>query len=237
MLKESDLYDPLKKYLEKQGYSVSSEVHECDMVAVKDEDMIIIELKTRVSVALLVQAARRKDIADSVYVAVPVRQGKKEIPGFSGIKHLLARLEVGLILVRFMKTKTKIETVIHPRPFEQRMRRKKKTSLLTEIDGRYAEFQKGGIESGEEKLTAYKQEALKTALILRRSGPLSLSELRNKGVKDSKIRSILSGNHYGWFEKVKRGVYELGAGGREALMRYEETYPDIADIILPSKDS
>ena len=42
--------------------------------------MILVELKTRVTVTLLIQAARRKDVSDSVYICVPVPEGKRDIP-------------------------------------------------------------------------------------------------------------------------------------------------------------
>ncbi len=34
-MKESDLYLPLKKFLEKQNYTVKAEVKNCDVVAIK----------------------------------------------------------------------------------------------------------------------------------------------------------------------------------------------------------
>ena len=59
MLKETDLYEPLKSYLENQNYEISSEVNNCDMVARRDEEIIIVELKTRFSLDLVYQAVRR----------------------------------------------------------------------------------------------------------------------------------------------------------------------------------
>jgi len=229
-IKESDLYNPLKTYLEKQGYSVSPEVHECDLVAVREDEVVLIELKTRVTVALLIQASRRKDISDSVYIAVPVPQGKSRLPNYGGLKNLLKRLEVGLILVRFMKTKTKVETVLHPRPFEKRMRRRKQAAILREIDGRYAEFHEGGIPTTVEKITAYKQESIKIAYMLLDSGPSSPKSLRDRGARADKTQTILSRNHYGWFDRIGRGIYELNGTGREALKRYEADYPEIREI-------
>jgi len=34
-MKESDLYQPLKRFLELQGYDVKGEVQDCDVVAVR----------------------------------------------------------------------------------------------------------------------------------------------------------------------------------------------------------
>ena len=40
---ESDLYKPIKVFLEKQGYEVKGEVRGCDVVAVKDGALEMIE--------------------------------------------------------------------------------------------------------------------------------------------------------------------------------------------------
>ncbi|MCP4244022.1 MAG: hypothetical protein GY772_26015 [bacterium] len=65
-LKETDLYPPLHDYLVAQGYTVRSEVNDCDVTATKDEDLIVIEIKRSLNLTLLAQAARRQRITDSV---------------------------------------------------------------------------------------------------------------------------------------------------------------------------
>jgi hypothetical protein len=42
---ETDLSKPLQTYLAAQGYTVRCEVKHCDIVAVKDDVLIVIELK------------------------------------------------------------------------------------------------------------------------------------------------------------------------------------------------
>lgn len=236
-MKEEDLYKPLQTYLEKQGYTVRAEVKDCDLIAVKGDEMSIVELKTRVTTTLLTQAARRKDICDSVYIAVPILPAKKCLPNHKGIVHLLRRLEVGLILVRFMKTKIRVEVVLHPVPFEKRMRRRKQAAILREINGRYGEFNKGGIPSVKEKITAYKQESIKIGFLLRDSGPQSPKNLRERGTRADKTQTILSKNFYGWFDKQSRGIYQLNKAGEEALDRYESEHPGIRTAALGLDDS
>lgn len=236
-LKEEDLYKPLQTYLEKQGYTVRAEVKECDLIAVKDDEITIVELKKSVTTTLLIQAARRKDICDSVYIAVPLLPGKKSLPNHRGILQLLRRLEVGLILVRFMKTKTRVEVLLHPVPFEKRMRRRKHAAILREIDGRYGEFNQGGIPSVIEKITAYKQESIKIGFLLKDSGPQSPKLLKEKGAKSDKTQGILSKNFYGWFDKQSRGIYQLNKAGEEALDRYEKEHPGIRNAALGLDDS
>ena len=112
--------------------------------------------------------------------------------------------------------------VLHPRPYEKRMRRKKQAAMLREVDSRYGEFHKGGISTKEERISAYRQEAIRSALILREEGEGSPARLRERGIKPDKAQSILSANHYGWFDRTGRGRYMLNTAGEQALARYEK---------------
>ena len=68
--RETDLYAPIKSYLEGQGYDVKGEVADCDVVAVRrGEDPVVVELKTSFSLQLIFQAVRRQALTDTVYVA------------------------------------------------------------------------------------------------------------------------------------------------------------------------
>lgn len=199
--------------------------------------MIIVELKTRVTVDLLIQAARRKDISDSVYIAVPLPQGKKALPKARGLKNLLAKLEVGLILVRFMKTRTRVEVLLHPKSYEKRVRRRKQAAIIREIDGRYGEFHKGGIPSTEEKISAYKQEAVRIAVSLKELGEATPKMLRVRSLRPEKVQPILSQNHYGWFDRVKKGLYTLNPAGLTALERYEKEQPGMMALFRENRDT
>ncbi len=229
-IKETELYTPIKRYLEGQGYTVYGEVRNCDMVAKKKEELIIIELKSSISLSLLIQAAERKEISDSVYIAVPVPEGKPSPPNFKRVKTLLRRLELGCILVDFLKTKAKIKIELHPVPFNPRAGHKKRRSILREIDGRYGEFNLGGETVCSEKITAYKQESLRIAYSLLQKGPSSPAYLRSIGCSE-KTQPILSKNVYGWYERQKRGVYTLHPAGREALSNYKEVLELFDEII------
>ena len=178
---ETDLFPPLKVYLEQQGYSVHSEVKNCDIAAVKDDELIIIELKTKLSMKLLIQAAKRKEITESVYIALPV-EGKKMYPGGNPeVKLLLRQLEIGLILVRTMKKKLRIEVLFHPLPYNRRKSGRRKRAILREIDGRYAEFNTAGEPAAGKKIFAYRQEALRIAAVLKQNGEMSPKQLRKLG--------------------------------------------------------
>ena len=74
---ETDLYEPVKTYLEARGYQVKSEVAAADVVARKgDAPPLIVELKTSFSLALLHQACARLALSDDVYVCVPRQSGR-----------------------------------------------------------------------------------------------------------------------------------------------------------------
>jgi hypothetical protein len=68
---EIDLYNPVRDVFVEQGYTVRSEVKDCDITAIKDDELVVVELKRNLSVSLLAQAARRQKAADLVYIAVP----------------------------------------------------------------------------------------------------------------------------------------------------------------------
>ena len=220
-ISESDLFEPVQDYLVLQGYSVKAEVRHCDITAVKDDELVVIELKKNLNMSLLIQAANRQKFADSVYVAVASGIRKSRPKNFKGACHLLKRLELGLILVSFLKTKTKIEIIFHPSEFKKRKSHKARKSIIREISGRTGNFNTGG-STGKQIVTAYRENVIHIACALAGKSGLSPAELRTSGTPGNTQR-ILSDNYYGWFERVKRGVYKLHPQGQKAL----ENYPDL----------
>ena len=73
---ETDLYRPVKQFLQAQGYTVKGEIGPCDVVAVRaDEGPVVVELKERLSLSLVLQAVNRLTMSDAVYVAFRVGKG------------------------------------------------------------------------------------------------------------------------------------------------------------------
>ena len=68
---ESDLFEPVKRLFEGQGFAVNAEVKDCDVTAVNGDELVIIELKRNLSVTLLAQGLKRQRCGADVYVAVP----------------------------------------------------------------------------------------------------------------------------------------------------------------------
>src|SRR2546428_6312733 len=75
---ETDLYPAVKDFLEKQGYTVKSEIRGCDVVALRDDEPpVIVELKLTFSLALLLQGIDRLSLTDRVYLAVSRPRGRR----------------------------------------------------------------------------------------------------------------------------------------------------------------
>ena len=214
---ETDLYQPIRKYLVSHGYTVRGEVRDCDVVAVKGDELVAIELKRGFSTGLLVQATKRQRIVDSVYVALP---RPESVRAWRGKQHLLRRLELGLIWVSLDSKEPKVEVVFHPLPFQRQKRKQAKRAVLREIARRSDDFNTGG-SSRRKIVTGYRENAIRIACLLERFGRLSPRQLRALGT-GTKTHSILYSNFYGWFERVERGVYELGTRGQTELAQYPE---------------
>ncbi len=221
-IKETDLYRPIYDYLTEQGYTVRSEVKDCDIAAVKGEELVVIEMKTSFNATLLIQATQRQKAADSVYVAIPRPKGGAFSKGWNEMCHLLKRLELGLIVVNFKGDAAAAEIIFHPDTLKLTKNKKKRHTIIREIAGRHNDYNTGG--SNKTKLmTAYKENAVQIACCFERFGPLSPKQLRKLGT-GPKTYSILSKNFYGWFEKTGPGLYNLHPEGKKCLQECQELY-------------
>jgi len=71
-------------------------------------------------------------------------------------------------------------------------------------------------------MTAYRQDALRCLALLHAEGPLKASLVReHTGVE--KARELMAANHYGWFETIDRGIYQVTPKGEQATLEYHET--------------
>jgi len=226
-LYEADLYEPIQKHFSKQGYRVNGEVHDCDLTAVKDEELIIVELKLNLNIDLLLQATRRQRLTDLVYIAIPKpkRISRKR---WNDIIQLVRRLELGLIIVSLAGNRKKIEFKVHPEPYKRMTSKntRKKAALIKEIEGRSADYNIGG--SNKTKImTAYKENCIQIACYLEKLGQMSPKALVALGTGD-KTPLILQKNYYKWFERVERGIYVITEQGKADL----ENYPELVEYYL-----
>ncbi|WP_078547639.1 DUF2161 domain-containing phosphodiesterase [Litchfieldia alkalitelluris] len=233
-LLEIDLYKPIQRYFSKQGFEVHGEVQDCDLTAIKDDELIIVELKKTLNVDLLVQAAKRQKMTDQVYVAIP--KGKQNLRSrkWRDICHLLKRLELGLILVSFYGNRTRIDVHLHPTPFNQKrsagQNKYKRNSLIKEMNGRSGDYNVGG-STRTKIMTAYKENCIQIACYLEKYGQLTPKELRKLGTGE-KTLSILNKNYYRWFDKVSRGLYEISEEGKKELV----DFPELVEFYLNKLD-
>ena len=219
-MKESDLFEPVKKLFEKMQYAVNAEVKDCDVTAVRNGELVIIELKKSLSVTLLSQGVKRQRYGDGVYIAVPKPKNyspKKMRDTFSVIK----KLELGLIFVTVRGTHSFAEIVFNPTSYKKPSENTaKRNEILKEIGGRTVDVNIGGV-TGKKIATAYTEKCILIACILDKYGAMSAKEIRALG-GDEKAWNILNSNVYGWFEKIGSGIYGITKQGRIGLMDYPE---------------
>lgn len=219
--RETELYLPVKGYLEELGFKVDAEVKGCDIVASINSKIIIVELKNSFSLKLLYQAVERQEISNTVYVAIGNRTKKQYPADIDKIKKLLSRLNIGLLIVHFRISSTFVEPVLEPQQTQTGVNKKKRANLLKELDGRYHNFNIGGSPSSKKQITTYMLNTIQIAVMLNVLGQSSPSSLIKNG-SSSNTQSILAQNFYGWFERTKRGIYKLNSEGKKALLTFSE---------------
>ena len=214
-MRETELYPPIKAFLEGQGWEVKGEVGAADVVACRDGDPpLIVELKVGFSLSLVHQAIARQLVTELVYIAVPRKTGKPFRAAVKNMKMLCRRLGVGLLTVR-MKDGL-VEAHCDPAPFQSRKIKTKTSRLLREFARRTGDPNVGGAARNGVVVTAYRQDAQSCAVYLFEHGAAKGSEIaKATGVKVA--TRIMRDNHYGWFESIERGVYGLTQTGVVAV--------------------
>ena len=218
-IKESDLYQPIKEYLDSLGYDTKGEVKDCDITAIKDDELIVVELKKGFTIELLYQAIERQKIADSVYVAIPLPKRGYKNPHYKDMVTLCKRLEIGLILVGFTTNgKAQIDIAVNIRK-----NIKKRMAVISEHNGRIGSINTGGVNR-RKIMTVYKEQSLTIARILAENGELSAREIR-KFCGYEKTSSILRMNYYKLFKKIgAKGhcTYRITDIGLKMLDEYKD---------------
>ncbi len=221
-MKETLMYQAVRSFLEGQGYAVRSEVKDCDLVAVKDGQVTVLEFKRAFGIPILKQAVERQKAVDSVYVVLPKPKPFVMSKSWRSTCHLLRRLELGLLLVDLHSVPQKVHVMFHPTPVSYRRKKHVERAILKEAAGRSDDYNVAG--SCRVKLvTAYRELSVKTACYLQVFGPMAPKDLKSMDF-EAKVGSILSDNFYGWFSRVRRGVYRLSAKGEADIREYPELY-------------
>lgn len=228
-MSETELYQPIKTFLEAQGFSVKAEIRSCDVVAVRDlEPPVIVELKTALNLQLFYQAVDRLGITDQVYVAVP--RPKRGVPT-EAVK-LCRRIGIGLMVV---SSSGSVDVLTDPVPYAPRQNAKRRNGLLSEFRNRLGDPNIGG-SRGKPLMTAYRQDALRCAIHLAQAGASHVRDIR-ESTRVERSATILRSNVYGWFQRETRGVYALTDTGAAALEASQSLILQLFPTTLSPVDS
>lgn len=220
-MKESDLYLPVKRFLEAQGYEVKGEVGDCDVLAVRGgEEPVVVELKLALNLDLILQALERLSLTSKVYVAIP-RQCRVYRRRQKRVKKLLRMLGLGLVLIDVKKTTDGVEAVVDPGAYQPRRSKLRQGRLLREFARRVGDPNLGGTDRRKGLVTSYRQRTLGIAQFLQAEGPTKASDVAGS-LGEPKARDILYGDVYGWFERVSRGIYDLSPRGKREIGEWLE---------------
>jgi hypothetical protein len=222
-VRETELYGPIKSFLERQAYAVKAEVGAADVVAVRsDEPPVIVELKAGFSLSLFHQGIARLGMTDTVYIAVPSGQGKRWQGSLKANTKLARRLGLGLMTVRLSDGLVQVHC--DPGPYSPRKSPKRRARLLKEFARLEGDPNTGGA-TRHGLVTGYRSDALKCAAYLASSGA-EKGALVAKATGVKTATAIMRDNRYGWFQRVETGVYALSKAGQAGLK-------DWGDVLAP----
>jgi len=220
---ETALYLPVKRFLEKIGFTVKGEIGGCDLVALSGDDppvVVIGELKLAFNLELILQAVDRAGAADEVWIAAKISARGKGRESDARYRNLCRRLGFGMLGVT---SSGDVEVLVKPPTAAPRRDPKKRSRLIAEHQKRRGDPVMGD-STRAPIMTAYRQQALACASALA-EGPRRVRDLRTD-IPDA--GKILLHNVYGWFDRAERGIYVLTDAGRAALKRWPQQPVDLA---------
>lgn len=220
-MKETDLYPPLKQFLEAQGYEVKGEVLDCDVMAVRgEEDPVVVELKVSFGINVVLQAVDRLSLTPKVYIGLPAKCGVLKRRRKSIVK-LVKMLGVGLVTIDPELKTGSVDVLVDPGEYRPRPSKRGRERLLGEFMRRVGDPNLGGTAMRRGIMTAYRQRALALGWFLKENGPTKAS-LAAETLGEPKARDLLYRDVYGWFERESRGVYGLSPRGEEEIARWRD---------------
>lgn len=209
---ETDLYLPLKAFMEGAGYAVKGEINGCDLVGVKDGDppvLIVCEMKLAFNLELVMQGVNRAAICDEVWLAASASKTARGREHDARFRNLCRRLGFGLLAV---SPTGFVDVIVAPFAATPRRDAKRRSRLLDEHKRRVGDPQIGG-GRGKPIMTAYRQDCILCATALL-EGPQSPRQLK---ALVARAPTILRSNVYGWFARESRGIYGLTEAGKAAV--------------------
>jgi hypothetical protein len=223
-IRETDLYFPVKMWLESKGCSVKAEVNDIDVVGIMDDENILaVELKKKLNLEVVNQAVLRQKIADFTYIAVEHDFKSYDSKRFQDTLNTLRRLEIGLLTVNFRALEPEVYVVLEALPFDRsrsmNSSKKAKAKLIKEFHRRSGDYNNGG-SSKTKIMTGYREDCLRIAWLLKQNGTLTTKEIRNLSPTCLKTTNLLNQNYYNWYERVARGEYRISELGELALVQH-----------------
>lgn len=219
MKAEKELYMPTRLYFEKQGFSVDGEIKNCDLVAVKNDIIVVAELKKTFNISLVYQLMERKNITPYVYTVIFRPKSFKEKKTKQMLK-LVKLLGVGLLVVS--DSSGIIEEIATPDNGDAntKINMQKRIAVSKEFDKREFKENIGGV-SRKKILTAYRENSIAALCV---ADTYNVVETRK--VKDN-IKKAVQSNYYDWFYRIKTGVYGTTEKGLQAIKN-----SDFKEVVL-----
>lgn len=214
-MKETDLFKPVRKLFMDLGYDVQGEILAADVFAVKEKEVVIVELKLAMTLKLIYQAIERQKVTPFVYIAAPksaLKSHQKNNPQF-----LLMLKKLGIGCIEVSQHEAYILCEPNMTDVKMKISSGKKAHMMKEFNGR-DQYQTLGGTNGK-KMTAYREKVLEIAKAL-----YELKEAPLQLIKDytriEKAAQILRDNYDGWFIKNEKGLFQLSPLGVQEIVNF-----------------
>jgi len=218
-MKEARLYGPVKEFWTARGYTVRGEVAGCDLVAHRDEELVVVELKKSMNLTLILQGIDRKAITERVYLAVPAPKNPRRSQWVKTVR-LCRMLGLGLLMVRIGPRGARVEVACEPGPYKPRLNPRRRRLLVEEFTRRSGDFNVGG-STGRPSGDGLPGRSASHRRLSASERPETVKQIR-EAASSPKAGPILQRNYYGWFVRIARGVYDLSPVGKKALEQYRD---------------
>lgn len=219
---ERELFEPIKQFFATNGYVGDGEVGDIDLYMEKGDETLACELKVSIDFKVVQQAALRQKMVDHVFVGT-FKPKDMRSRAFQDKIYLLKRLGIGLVLVskRSKNVEMVLEPVVTELPVYKTRNKRNKELISKEFAKRRTKKNVGGVNKTK-LITSYREDALLVLnALMELGGSGKTSDIRKlSGVERS--TNILYKNHYGWFNNIDKGKYEVTQTGMDALLEFED---------------
>ena len=176
---ETALYLPVKRFLEKLGFTVKGEIGGCDLVALSGDDppiVVIGELKLTFNLELILQAVDRAGACDEVWLAAKLSARGKGRESDARYRNLCRRLGFGMLAV----TNTgDVEVIVKPATTAPRRNPEEALAADQGASSGARAIRRWAAATRAPIMTAYRQQALACAAALS-GGPRRVKDLRDR---------------------------------------------------------